>query len=93
MVRVLLAVMLMGASAFAQERPVYTERVEVTRLLLDTRVLDDRGQPVRGLTADDFIVKVGGKVARVESAAWVGGEDDRGGGPTSKVGPSTLAPG
>jgi hypothetical protein len=43
------------------------------RLLLDTRVLDDRGDPVRGLTASDFIVKVGGKVARVESAVWVGG--------------------
>jgi VWFA-related protein len=76
MVRVLLAALLIGTPAFAQERPVYTERVEVTRLLLDTRVLDDRGQPVRGLTAADFIVKVGGKVARVESAAWVGGDDE-----------------
>jgi VWFA-related protein len=64
----------LGTSAFAQQPPPYTERVEVTRLLLDARVLDDRGQPVRDLTADDFIVTVGGKVARVESAVWVGAE-------------------
>jgi VWFA-related protein len=61
-----------GTPALAQQPPAYSERVEVTRLLLDARVLDDRGQPVRGLTASDFIVKVGSKVARVESAVWVG---------------------
>ena len=59
--------------AFSQEPPVYRERVDVMRLMLDARVLDDRGEPVRGLTANDFIVKVGGKAARVESALWVGG--------------------
>jgi VWFA-related protein len=64
------------ALAYGQQRPSYTERVEVTRLLLDVRVLDDRGQPVRGLTADDFTVKVGGQVARVESALWVGDEGE-----------------
>lgn len=86
--RFLFAAILMGTSAFAQERPAYTERVEVTRLLLDLRVLDDRGQPVRGLTADDFIVKVGGKVARVESAVWVGAEE-----PAEAMGrPGTSAP-
>jgi VWFA-related protein len=72
MLRLLLAAILVGVPAYGQEPPPYSERVEVTRLLLDTRVLDRLGQPVRGLAADDFIVKVGGKVARVESAVWVG---------------------
>jgi VWFA-related protein len=58
--------------AFGQQPPPYTERVEVSRLLLDVRVLDDRGHPVRGLAADDFVVRVGGQDARVESAEWVG---------------------
>ena len=61
--------------ASAQQPPAYTERVEVMRLMLDTRVLDDRGEPVRGLTASDFTVKVGGRIARVESALWVGGAE------------------
>jgi VWFA-related protein len=56
----------------AQQPPTYSERVEVTRLLLDARVLDDRGEPVRGLDAPDFRVTVGGKTARVESITWVG---------------------
>ena len=64
----------LAAPARAQQAPSYTERVEVTRLLIDARVLDDSGRPVRGLAAEDFRVKIGGKVARVESAQWVGGE-------------------
>jgi VWFA-related protein len=56
-----------------QQPPVYTERVEVMRLLLDARVLDEAGRPVRGLGVDDFTVKVGGKTARVESVSWEGG--------------------
>jgi VWFA-related protein len=63
-----------GATAAAQEPPPrYTERVEVVRLLLDARVVTQAGEPVVGLVAADFEVRIDGKLARVESAQWVSG--------------------
>jgi VWFA-related protein len=60
--------------AFArQEPPRFTERVDVTRILIDARVVDDGGRPVSDLGAEDFDVKLGGKAARVDSAQWVAG--------------------
>ena len=61
--------------AHAQQKPAerYTERVEVERVLVDVRVLDDDGRAVVGLRADDFGVKIGGKPVAIESAMWVGG--------------------
>ncbi len=50
------------------------ERVDVPRLIVDARVVDDRGNALLGLTADDFRVKIAGKAVRVESALWVGGD-------------------
>jgi VWFA-related protein len=68
------AIAVLAAVAAAQQKPDrYSERVEVTRVLLDARVLDPRGQPVRDLQADDFEVEIGGKTARVESIEWVSG--------------------
>ena len=52
--------------------PPLTERVEVVRVLIDARALDGRHQPIMGLTAADFRVRIGGKPARVESAEWIG---------------------
>src|SRR5438445_12255016 len=63
------------AGVGAQQPPRFGERVEVARLIVDARVLDDRGNPIAGLTADDFKVSIDGKVARVETATWVGGHD------------------
>lgn len=56
-----------------QQPATYHERVDVTRVLIDARVLDGRGQPVRELGVDDFAVTIGGKAARVESVLWVSG--------------------
>lgn len=58
-----------------QQRPAprYTEQVDVERVLVDVRVLDDKGAAVVGLGADDFSVKIGGKPVPIESAIWVGG--------------------
>jgi VWFA-related protein len=70
---VLLLVACTSLTALAQQPGTYTERVEVARVLIDARVLDDEGQPVRDLGPDDFSVKMGGKPARVESALWVTG--------------------
>jgi len=63
------------AGVGAQQPPRFGERVEVARLIVDARVLDDRGNPIAGLTADDFKVSIDGKAARVETATWVGGHD------------------
>jgi VWFA-related protein len=55
-----------------QPPPRFGEHVDVARVMLDARVLDDRGDPLRGLTADDFKVRIDGKSVRVDSATWVG---------------------
>ncbi len=49
------------------------ERVDVTRLLIDARVVGDDGEPLLGLEADDFRVKIDDRPVRVESVLWVGG--------------------
>jgi VWFA-related protein len=61
--------------AHAQEKPPehYMERVDVERVLVDVRVLDDLGRAVADLDADDFNVKIGGRPVAIESAMWVGG--------------------
>ena len=70
-----IATLITGAGIWAQEPPRFGERVDVARIIIDARVLDDRGNPVPGLTADDFKVKIDGKAVRVETATWVGGHD------------------
>lgn len=70
-----------------QQRPRYTERVEVGRVLVDARVMTDRGEPIRGLEPEDFRVRIDGDDARVESALWVeGGAVDRDGVPLPSTG-------
>ena len=86
-------------STAAQERPAppppqvprHTERVEVSRVLVDARAVDDHGQPIRGLGASDFKVKIDGKPARVESAFWVGGNEGAGADVSSGL-PLPVAP-
>jgi VWFA-related protein len=70
-----LATALAGPWLPAQQPPRFTERVDVPRIILDARVIDDRGDPVLGLDAGDFRVRIDGKPARVETATWVGGVD------------------
>ena len=67
--------MLSAFLVHAQQKPAgpYSERVDVERVLVDVRVLDDRGRAVPGLVADDFSVKIGGKPVAIESSMWVGG--------------------
>ena len=65
------------ASALAQQQPPrFTERVDVNRILIDARVVDDGGGPVSGLGVEDFDVKLGGKAARVDSVQWVAAASD-----------------
>lgn len=78
---------LMSAASFSAwpqppQLPRYTERVDVTRVLVDARALDDHGQPILGLQPEDFRVRIDGKPARVESAQWIaGGAVDKDGAP------------
>ena len=59
--------LLAAASAFAQ----FGETITVSRVLVDVRVTDHRGVPLRDLTPDDFIVKIGDAASRVESVTFI----------------------
>lgn len=66
--------------------PRYTERVDVTRVLVDARVMDGQGRPIPDLQPDDFRVRIDGKPARVESVQWIaGGAVDREGVPIRAI--------
>jgi VWFA-related protein len=68
----LLALALAGQDPRPQE-PRFGDRVDVERVLLDVRVVDSFGQPVRGLGREDFRVEVDGRAVTVESAQWIEG--------------------
>ena len=59
-----------------QQQPRLVERVEVSRVLVDARVVDGPGNPILGLGRDDFYVKIDGKTARVESVQWIAGDSN-----------------
>lgn len=68
------AVLLSGAMAAAQEAPASDAgasslvlHTTVHRVIVDVVVLDDKGQPVRGLSAKDFSVAEEGKAQRILS--------------------------
>ncbi len=60
-----------AARGLAQQLPRYAERVDVARVLVDARVIDGQGRPIPDLEPADFLVKIDGRPARVESAQWV----------------------
>jgi VWFA-related protein len=51
------------------------EHVAVRRVLLDVRVVDSHGDPIRGLVPDDFRIQVDGQPAALESVEWISGEE------------------
>src|ERR1700756_1731445 len=62
-----IALALLAVAAAAQVQ----EQITVERILVDTRVTDDHGNPITGLKPADFRVRVDGKLAAVESAEWI----------------------
>jgi len=75
--REIAALLCVGAAALAQQQqpsppPRFKDTVTVERLVVDVRVVDHAGQPVLGLGAEDFKVKLDGKPVALESALWVG---------------------
>jgi VWFA-related protein len=73
MARWLIVVLTMAP--IAAQQPRYRETVDVSRLLIDARVLDRMGRPMLDLGVEDFAVKIDGKRAPVESVQWLGGPD------------------
>jgi VWFA-related protein len=67
----LIAWLLAAAAAQAPQAPAYREHVAVTRVLVDARVVDRAWGPIRDLGPHDFVVRIDGLPARVESAQWV----------------------
>ena len=79
---------LAATEAAGQPQPV-VERVDVARVIIDVRVVDNRGRPVLDLEPDDFEVRIGGEPVRVESAQWYGDDapsDGRAGEPIPSTG-------
>ena len=66
--------LLVAGESAAQPQPI-VERVEVARVVIDVRVVDDDGQPILGLMPEDFEVRIDGEPVRVESAFWVGSDE------------------
>src|SRR5262247_2657433 len=63
--------------AVAAAQAPFVERVDVSRVLVDARVLDDHGKAVLDLRPEDFVVNIDGDRVRVESVEWIeGGERD-----------------
>ena len=49
----------------------FRDRVDVESVVVDARVVDGAGRPIRGLTPSDFRLKVDGRVVPVQSVTWV----------------------
>ena len=64
-----------AAGLAAQQQPPLVERVDVSRVLIDVRVIGDEGEPVAALEPDDFEVRIGGELVDVESALWLGADE------------------
>ncbi len=77
-VRAVVAFALLAWSpALAAAQAPFVERVDVSRVLIDARVLDDQGKAVPDLGPEDFVVNIDGDRVRVESVEWIeGGERD-----------------
>jgi VWFA-related protein len=59
--------------AGGQDPPRFSEKVDVSRILLDVRAIDRTGRAQLGLQPSDFEVKIDGRSARVESVEHVAG--------------------
>jgi len=76
----------------AQDRPpTFEGSVEV--VAVDASVVDDKGQPIRDLTAAEFVVKVDGRTRRVLAAEFVELRTRTSPDSASSVGPTPSEPG
>jgi VWFA-related protein len=92
-----LALLAATAAASAQEQalpqaPQFSERVEVARVLMDLRIVDDKGGPLPALGKDDLRVSVDGQPAVIESLKWISGETPYAEGLTPELAAATGGP-
>jgi VWFA-related protein len=66
----MLLALLIAASLAPQEIRTQ-ETINVERILIDARVTEYSGDPIVGLEAKDFRVRIDGMPAKVESAEWI----------------------
>ncbi len=78
--RLPLSIALACAVSAAAQEPIeslpqgqFQERVDVVRVLLDLRVVDDKGAAILGLVPEDLRLSVDGAPAEVDSLTWVSG--------------------
>jgi VWFA-related protein len=89
------AACLASAAIAGQQR--YVERVSVARILVDVRVVDPAGRPIRDLDATEFEVRLNGTPARIETVQWIDGAPARApdaapDGPDEAAGPPAAEP-
>lgn len=84
----LLAALASGAGAAGQTPtplPAFSAEVEVRRVVADVRVVDSKGQPIRGLGKENFRVFVDGLAAELDGVEWVEGSEPYAEGPPPEV--------
>src|SRR5712692_3939875 len=81
--------------AQAQQRPgSFREQARVERVIVDAYVTDARGDPIPGLTAANFRLRVDGDVVPIESVEWIPAEQPEAFPvPAESVGPGESAAG
>jgi VWFA-related protein len=67
-----LALFLVAGTLRGDEK-VLLDRVEVSRVVIDARIVDGSGKPVLGLKPENFRVEVDGAPIRLDSVDWIGG--------------------
>src|SRR6478672_10820469 len=51
----------------------YQDTVSAERVVVDVHAIDNAGEPVLGLSASDFTLRVDGKPVPIESVEWIAG--------------------
>lgn len=69
-VRAALLLAALGAPLAAQE-PRFRDQIDVSRVVVEARAVDPAGNPIPGLSRDDFRVLVDGEPMTLESADWI----------------------
>jgi len=65
------ALLLAAVLAAADQQPTLLDRVEVSRVVVDARIVDGRGRAIRGLGREDLRVEVDGEAVPLETLDWV----------------------
>jgi VWFA-related protein len=59
------------AAAAADQQPPMLDRVEVSRVVIDARIVDGRGRVIPSLSRDEVRLEVDGRPVRLESLDWI----------------------